>query len=313
VNVYANNPTDLIIDINGYYALPSDTTGNTALGSQALQSDTSGQSNTAVGVSALAANTTGNTNTAVGANTLQNNTSASFNTAFGSLALFNNTTGGSNTVIGFNALQANTTGSGNIAIGVQSANSVANGNSNNIHIGNLGANADAGVIRIGTAGTQTTFFVSGVRGVTPSQAGPVNVVIDSNGQLGTQSSSRRFKEDIEDMGDASSGLLRLRPVTFRYRQPYADGSKPLDYGLIAEEVAEVYPDLAVKGADGEIETVQYQKLNTMLLNEVQKQHQEARQQRRRIEEQQDELRALKARLADLEGTLEKLANASANR
>lgn len=99
----------------------------------------------------------------------------------------------------------------------------------------------------------------------------MTVVIDSNGQLGTVSSSRRFKEDIRDMNDASSGLLRLRPVTYRYAQPYADGGKPLDYGLIAEEVAEVYPDLAARGADGQIETVQYQKLTPMLLNELQKQ------------------------------------------
>jgi hypothetical protein len=97
------------------------------------------------------------------------------------------------------------------------------------------------------------------------------VVIDSNGQLGTMSSSQRFKEDIRGMGDASSGLPRLRPVTFRYKQPYQDGSKPIDYGLIAEEVAQVYPDLAVKGPDGKMQTVQYQKLTPMLLNELQKQ------------------------------------------
>jgi hypothetical protein len=98
----------------------------------------------------------------------------------------------------------------------------------------------------------------------------VPVLIDGNGQLGTVLSSIRFKEDVQDMAEASSGLLRLRPVTFRYKKPYADGSKPVDYGLIAEEVAEVYPDLVVKSADGQIQTVQYQKLTPMLLNEVQK-------------------------------------------
>ena len=117
----------------------------------------------------------------------------------------------------------------------------------------------------------------------------MNVVVDSNGQLGTISSSRRFKEDIQDMGDASSGLMRLRPVTFHYKQPYQDGSKPIDYGLIAEEVAEVYPDLAVKGADGQIETVQYQKLVPMLLNELQK--------------QAEQNRALEERLAALEAMM----------
>jgi hypothetical protein len=96
-------------------------------------------------------------------------------------------------------------------------------------------------------------------------------MIDSNGQLGTVSSSRRFKEDIQDMGDASSGLMRLRPVTFRYKKPFADGSMPIEYGLIAEEVADVYPDLVAHSADGQIETVKYQVLDSMLLNEVQKQ------------------------------------------
>ena len=96
------------------------------------------------------------------------------------------------------------------------------------------------------------------------------MLVDSNGQLGTVLSSRRYKEDIHDMGAASDGLLRLRPVTFRYKKPYADGSKPIQYGLVAEEVADVYPDLVVRGKDGKVETVQYYKLDAMLLNEVQK-------------------------------------------
>jgi hypothetical protein len=97
----------------------------------------------------------------------------------------------------------------------------------------------------------------------------VPVLIDGNGQLGTVNSSRRYKEDIQDMSDASRGLMRLRPVTFRYRNPFADGSKPVQYGLIAEEVAEVYPDLVARSADGQIETLKYQVLDAMLLNEVQ--------------------------------------------
>ena len=128
--------------------------------------------------------------------------------------------------------------------------------------------ASNGVIRIGTSGTQTSFFAAGINGVMTGGAGTA-VLVDSNGQLGTISSSRRFKEDIQDMADASSGLLQLRPVTFRYQQPYADGSKPIDYGLIAEEVADVYPDLVVKAPHGQVETVQYHKLTPMLLNEVQ--------------------------------------------
>jgi hypothetical protein len=133
----------------------------------------------------------------------------------------------------------------------------------------------------------------------------VNVVVDGNGQLGTVSSSRRYKEDIADMGEASSELLELRPVTFRYKKAYADGSKPLDYGLIAEEVAEVYPDLVVRGKDGQVETVQYQKLTPMLLNELQKLHRQHESDHQQLESAQGQIRLLESRLAALE---EKLKN-----
>jgi hypothetical protein len=121
----------------------------------------------------------------------------------------------------------------------------------------------------------------------------IPVFINSAGQLGTINSSIRYKEDVHDMADASSALFRLRPVTYRFKQAYADGSKPIDYGLIAEEVAEVYPDLVVRNADGQIQTVQYQKLTPMLLNEVQKQH-------RLLEEQTETIRLLEKRLTALE-------------
>jgi cell fate (sporulation/competence/biofilm development) regulator YmcA (YheA/YmcA/DUF963 family) len=131
----------------------------------------------------------------------------------------------------------------------------------------------------------------------------IEVMIDQNGQLGTVNSSIRFKEDVHDMAAASDGLMRLRPVTYRYKQPYADGSKPIDYGLIAEEVAEVYPDLVVKDADGQIQTVQYQKLTPMLLNELQKEHRLLEQQAETIQQLQQQLAALpllEKRLAALE-------------
>lgn len=125
-----------------------------------------------------------------------------------------------------------------------------------------------------------------MRGVTTGSNNAVPVVIDSNGQLGTVSSSQRFKEDIQDMGDLSRSLLHLRPVTFRYKRPFDDGSKPIQYGLIAEEVAEVFPDLVARSADGRIETVKYQMLDALLLKEVQR--------------QEAEIRALKERLNQLE-------------
>jgi Chaperone of endosialidase len=142
---------------------------------------------------------------------------------------------------------------------------------------------------------QTSFF-AGIRGVTTGNNDAIPVAIDSNGQLGTVSSSRRFKEDIHDMDTVSSGLMRLRPVTFRYQKPFGDGSRPIQYGLIAEEAADVYPDLVAHSADGQIETVKYQVLDSMLLNELQKEH-------KQVQEQAETIRELEARLAVLEKAL----------
>jgi hypothetical protein len=167
--------------------------------------------------------------------------------AFGSLAAEAQV----NTAYGTGALQHNTTGSWNI------------------DIGSYGAAGDNGAIRIGQSPHHKSLYVAGVSGTAIS--GPVPVYINSNGQLGTVNSSIRFKEDVRDMADASSAIFRLRPVTYRHKQPEADGSKPIDYDLIAEEVAEVYPDMVVRDADGQVQTVQYQKLTPMLLNEAQKQ------------------------------------------
>ena len=149
--------------------------------------------------------------------------------------------------------------------------------------------------------TQTAFYAAGIGNA--SVSGAQVLVNTSTGQLGIASSSRRFKEDIHDMADASDGLMRLRPVTFRYKKPFDDGAKPIQYGLIAEEVAEVYPDLVARSADGQIETVKYQVLDPMLLNEVQKQYQHAQQQDETIRHQQDEILKLEARLSALEASL----------
>src|SRR6516225_7198921 len=174
---------------------------------------------------------------------------------------------------------------------------VSGGNSRNIHIGNAGSATDSGTIRIGTPGTQTSFYVAGVNGVTTTNSA-VPVLIDTaTGQLGVASSSRRYKEDIQDIGEASRGLMRLRPVTFRYQKPFADGSKPMQYGLIAEEVAEVFPDLVARSADGQIETVKYQVLDSLLLNEVQRQQAEIGAQREQIGDLQQQITDIKAALA----------------
>jgi len=266
----------------GYPGLTAITSGvnNTALGLGVLQSNTTGSFNTAIGFEAMQLNTSGAANTATGQYVLINNSSGQGNTGFGTEAAYGNTTGNYNTAVGMGSLFNNATGSYNIAIGNSAAASVSSGNSNNIHIGSPGSSADASTIRIGQS--QTSFFAAGIRGVTTGLSNAVEVMIDGNGQLGTVSSSIRLKEDIHDMADSSAGLLRLRPVTYRYKQPYADGSQPLDYGLIAEEVAEIYPDLVARSADGQIQTVQYQKLTPMLLNELQKQAELIRQLEKRL-------------------------------
>ncbi len=258
-------------------------TGNTAVGFDALSSNTTGFSNYAFGDDALPDNVTGNVNIAIGGRALWHNIDGSRNVAIGSSALAANTSAdgsvavghsalanafnGSNTAVGEQALTA-TTGSNNTALGYRAGVNVTIG-LNNVHIANQGLLGDINTIKIGTAGTQTTAYLAGVRGVTVPTGIPV--IIGTDGQLGTTTSSRRFKQDIADMNDFSARLATLRPVTFRYTQPAADGSQPLDYGLIAEEVAEVFPELAVRSADGQIETVAYHKLPALLLNEVQKQ------------------------------------------
>ena len=280
-----------------FLQIPGGRSGNNiALGFGALQSNTTGVSNIATGATALYSNTTGSYNTATGNDALASNTTGNDNTVCGANALENNSTGSGNTAIGAIALEWNFTGNSNIAIGEQAANNVSGSNSNNIHIGSLGSLADNGAIRIGNLGTQSSFFAAGIRSVTTGNNDAIPVMIDSAGQLGTVSSSRRFKEDISDMGDSSRELMRLRPVTFRHKEPFADGSKPIQYGVIAEEVAEVYPDLVAHSSDGKIETVKYQVLDSMLLNEMQRQQAE-------IGAQKDEIRQLQQRLAQLESAL----------
>lgn len=251
----------------GYQALASNTTGisNTALGHRALTTNASAGSNTAVGSAALFAST-GDSNTAVGAGALYTAVNAAYNTAVGTSAL-ESATGSSNTAVGRNALRSATFGQSNIALG-QAAGINVLGGSNNILIGNDGTSADTGLIRIGTGQNKT--FIAGIRGITTGVADAVAVVVDSAGQLGTVSSSRRYKDDISDLRPMADRLLRLRPVQFRYRQPFNDGDRPMQYGLIAEEVAEVFPELVVFNEQHEPETVKYHILPSLLLAEVQR-------------------------------------------
>lgn len=230
------------------------------------------QSNTAVGYEALFSNTTANFNVAVGYLALPNNTTGPAAVAIGPGALFTNTTGPNNVAVGNQALYNNSTGGYNIAVGDFAGANLTTGD-RNIHIGNEGVAGEAFTIRIGGAippfGPQTRTFIAGIRGITTTNADAIAVVIDSAGQLGTISSSKRFKEEIKPMDRSSEAILRLKPVTFHYKN---DATGRPQFGLIAEEVAAVDPGLVVLDEHGEIYTVRYEAVNAMLLNEFLKEH-----------------------------------------
>lgn len=280
----------------GFEALAANTTGflNTATGSGALTNNTEGSSNTALGVDALYQNATGYRNTATGHEALRANTSGFTNTATGAGALAANTTGYGNTAVGADALANNTEGDRNVALG-ESAGSNATTGSDNVFIANDGLAGDSGKIRIGTEGTQDGTFIAGIRGTTPGDPDTVTVVIDSAGQLGTVSSSRAVKQELREIGDLSGRLRELRPVAFRYREHAEGGGRaPLQFGLVAEEVAEVLPELVVRDEEGRPRGVKYHLLSALLLNELQRAEQELSGQDAELAALEDRLRALEA-------------------
>ena len=287
----------------GYQALMSNTTGsqNVAVGSNALPANTTGSQNVAVGHQALLANTVGNANLAAGYFTMVSNTDGNNNVGIGSQALRFNTSGSQNTALGNGALINNTTGNNNIGIAGGSALTTGN---DNIDIGNAGVAGESATTRIGTEcftncpnPSQKYCFIAAIRGKTTAVADAVPVVIDSNGQLGTVSSSSRYKFDISDMGDATDNLMHLRPVTFRY---FAHGQNaPLQYGLIAEEVAGVYPELVTHDHAGQVDAIKYQFLAPMLLNQVQKDRAIIDSLKAMLEEQSRTIEVLTARIEAL--------------
>ena len=294
---------------NGYIALSSNTTGigNTATGYQTLIVNTTGERNTANGIDALFSNTTGSFNTATGGSTLASNTTGGSNTANGANALINNTTGNSNTANGLYSLQNNTTGSNNIALGSFAGTNLTIGD-NNIDVGNAGVSAEANTIRIGTAGTQTNAYMSGIYQTTVARG--LAVVIDSTGHLGTKGSSERFKDAIKPMDEASEAIHALKPVTFHYKKDLDPAGIP-QFGLVAEEVAKVNPDLVARDDQGKIYTVRYDAVNAMLLNEFLKEHRtvqklksNAARQRATIAKQQKQIEALTRSFQKVSGQLE---------
>jgi hypothetical protein len=283
---------------NGYQALYSNTTGgfNTANGYGALYSNTAGFDNTANGYAALYSNTTGNDNTANGLEALPFNTTGSGNTAYGSNALLANTIGDYNTAYGDRALYSNDTGSRNIALGVNAGDHLTTG-SNNIEIGNRGVAEEGNTIRIGVEGTQTATFIAGISVATVTGT---PVVVNASGQLGVAPSSQRFKDEIKSMNHTSEAILALNPVTFRYK-PEIDSSRALQFGLVAEEVEKVNPNLVARDAKGEVYTVRYEAVNAMLLNEFLKEH-------RTVQEQQKEIDALRAELKEQRALIQKVSD-----
>jgi hypothetical protein len=302
----------------GLGVLSFNTTGNrsSAFGARTLFYNTTGYMNSAFGYSALYYNTTGNRNSAFGARALGSNTTGDENSAFGNAALFSNTTGFHNSAFGKYALRSNTTGLGNSAFGREAlfANTTGLRNvavgrgagvnqttgNDNIYIANDGVAAESGKIKIGNS-AHTETFIEGIFGNTAFSG--LTVFVNSSNELGTAVSSIRFKEAVRNMGETSDVLMQLRPVTFLYREEVADGDDAPQYGLIAEEVAEVAPELVVSDAEGQPYSVRYHVLPSMLLNEMQKQQRTDESQAGVIEEQRQVIAALASRLEKVEQTL----------
>ena len=290
-----SNTTGDFNTAEGSGALLLNTTGssNTANGNNALFHNTTGFQNVATGVQALFSNTTGFHNAAAGFQALLSNTTGNHNTADGDNALVHNTTGILNTAVGGHALDQNITGSSNVALGFQAGfNITGNGN---VCIGQniVGLAGESNVTRIGNIGST-------------AQANGVFVTVGAGGKLGFQVSSRRYKDDIKPMDKASEALFALKPVSFRYKREIDPARSP-DFGLIAEDVATVNPDLVARDEEGKIVTVRYQAVNAMLLNEFLKEHRKNEQQEVKIEEQQKEIEALKAALKEQATQIQKVS------
>jgi uncharacterized coiled-coil protein SlyX len=270
---------------NGGFALFHNSTGrfNTATGYQTLFNNTTGTYNTADGQNALVTNTEGVNNTAIGAGALEFNIGGINNTATGIFALQDNTTGGGNTAAGSAALASNTTGGDNTALGNEAGSMVTTA-SNVICIG----------ASVAGANVSNSCFIGNIFSQTSS--GGIGVFVNSSGKLGTSTSSRRFKEKIQPIDNASEALFALTPVSFRYKKEI-DPAGAQQFGLVAEDVEKVNPDLVVRDQNGQVHSVRYDQVNTMLLNEFLKEHRKVEAQRRKIEQQETTITELRSTIA----------------
>jgi uncharacterized coiled-coil protein SlyX len=314
----------------GSNALAVSTAGpNTAVGAYSLNFSTTGVNNTAVGDYSQYSTTTGHDNTSIGYKALEGNTTQNFNTVVGAFALVSGN-GSDNVAIGYSALGGG--GNQNVAIGEYALGSYGNQNvaigytamqfvggngnigigygvggqvnfqqpQNLIYIGTRGVSGESSAIRIGDSGVQTSAFIAGISGVTVPDG--VDVVINSSGQLGTLTSSARYKEAIRPMADTSKVVLGLRPVSFSYKKTLDPAESP-QFGLVAEEVEKVDPDLVARDSSGRPYSVRYQAVNAMLLNEFQKEHRELEQRTAIIKSQEEKIEQLEAAVGRLESAL----------
>jgi Chaperone of endosialidase len=332
-----NNTTGTANTAVGNLAMSDNTTGfsNTAVGSQALLGNTTGTYNVAMGENAMVANSTGGDNVAIGYTALQARTNAFDNVGIGFGALSLGTTGDSNTAVGHSAM-AFSTGIQNTALGDSAMNS-ASGNfnvavgraagvnfsgdenivighyagqnlttgSNNIEIGNQGVAHDANVIRLGDPATQRKTFIAGISRT--AVAGGVAVMVTNQGQLGVATSAGRYKENIQPMDKSSEAVLSLKPVTFRYEKELDPEAIP-QFGLVAEDVAKVNPDLVVRDEDGKPYTVRYEAVNAMLLNEFLKEHKAFLEEQRKVQELEANAARQQERIESLAAGLQKVTD-----
>jgi uncharacterized coiled-coil protein SlyX len=298
--------------VNGTFLGDDATTGHdeTAIGAGALRSGPYRVHNTANGANALSSGTSGNRNVAVGGSALFSNEDGNDNTAIGAIALYNNTTGNRNVADGYNALFSNQAGNFNTAIGFRGL--YQNSGSNNVALGfNAGSNLTDGDGNVcigynvlGVGGESNTTRISNIYS---SSASARLVYINSDNKIGTLVSSRRFKEEIKPMDKASEAILALKPVSFHYKKEI-EPNGGIMFGLIAEDVEKVAPDLVTRNEKGEVETVRYEAVNAMLLNEFLKQHRTVEEQDRMMEEQDRTVARQEAEIRALASQLRKVGN-----
>ena len=265
------------------------------MGAAALLLNANGSNNTAVGTDALVYNTT-DRNTAVGAFALFADNSGTDNCAVGFEALTSDTGGGANTAVGRGALDQNVSGNFNTAIG-KDAGGLATG-SGNVYIGHLVA---------GVAGENNHTYIRNIKDTSVNGGGADIVTIDlTTGLLGHATSSRRYKEDIRPMDKTSEVIYQLQPVTFHYKKEIDRTQSPA-FGLIAEEVAKADPNLIVRDSRGQPESVHYEMVNAMLLNEFLKEHKKVEQLQATVAQQQKGMDILTAQLKEQAAQIQKVS------